>query len=221
VRESWDDDRRPHAGGVRQQAREGMRLLWRIPQLRWLSMASLFMSGVQLCLSSFAVTMLVQEAGYGLVAAGVMLSVAQGAGVIGRVAWGWVADRFGNCRTLLIVMSAVMVAGCIAMASIDPGWPRALTALLFLVFGASAIGWNGLFLAEVARLSPDGKVSIATSGAMVWNFAGILLGPALFALIYRMNGSYAETYGMLTLFAVAGLAFLLMTAASARRAVVN
>jgi sugar phosphate permease len=79
-----------------------MALLWRFPQLRWLSVASMFMSGVQLCLSSFAVTMLVQEAGYGLVAAGVMLSVAQGAGVAGRIAWGWIADRFGNCLARML-----------------------------------------------------------------------------------------------------------------------
>jgi nitrate/nitrite transporter NarK len=221
VRASWDDDRGQQAGGVRAQAYEGMRLLWRLPQLRWLSAASLFMSGVQLCLSSFAVTMLVQEAGYGLVAAGVMLSLAQGAGVSGRIAWGWIADRFGNCLSLLIVMSAVMVLCCGAMALVTPAWPQWLSALLFLVFGASAIGWNGLFLAEVARLSPQGKVSVATSGAMVWNFAGILIGPALFSLIYRLNGSYAKTYGLLTLFSVAGLVFLLMTAASARRAAVN
>lgn len=219
VRAAWDDDRKPNAGGVRQQAREGMRLLWRIPQLRWLSVASMFMSGVQLCLSSFAVTMLVQEAGYGLVAAGVMLSVAQGAGVTGRIAWGWIADRFGNCLGLLLRISAVMVVCCLVMAVVTPQWPRALMALLFLVFGASAIGWNGLFLAEVARLSPPGKVSIATSGAMVWNFAGILIGPALFALSYRFNGSYALTFGLLTLFAVGGFLFLLLTVTSARRAV--
>jgi MFS family permease len=172
-------------------------------------------------LSSFAVTLLVQEAGYGLVAAGVMLSVAQGAGVTGRIAWGWIADRFGICLKLLIAMSAVMIVCCLAMAFVTKAWPQSLTALLFLAFGASAIGWNGLFLAEVARLSPAGKVSIATSGAMVWNFAGILIGPALFALIYRVNGSYAYTYGLLSLFAVAGFAFLLMAAASARRAAVH
>ena len=218
VRAVWDDDRRPQSGGVRQQAREGMILLWRFPELRWLSVASMFMSGVQLCLGSFAVTMLVQEAGYGLVAAGVMLSVAQGAGVAGRIAWGWIADRFGNCLGLLIKMSAVMVVCCLMMALVTPQWPRSLTALLFLVFGASAIGWNGLFLAEVARLSPQGKVSVATSGAMVWNFAGILIGPALFALIYRINGSYTFTFGLLSLFAIGGFVFLLLTAASARRA---
>jgi hypothetical protein len=104
------------------------------------------------------------------------------------------------------------------MASVTPQWPAAVMAALFLVFGASAIGWNGLFLAEVARLSPPGKVSVATSGAMVWNFAGILIGPALFALIYRINGSYVYTFGLLSLFAMGGFLFLLLTAAGVRRA---
>ena len=217
VREVWDDDRKPQSGGVRQQAREGLVLLWRVAELRWLSVASMFMSGVQLCLSSFAVTMLVQEANYGLVAAGVMLSVAQGAGVTGRIVWGWIADRFGNCLGLLLKLSGVMVVCCVVMAFVTPQWPHALMAVLFLVFGASAIGWNGLFLAEVARLSPPGKVSVATSGAMVWNFAGILIGPAVFALIYRVNGSYALTFGLLSVFAVAGFVFLLLTTRSARR----
>ena len=218
VRASWDNDRTPQAGSARQQAREGMLLLWRYAELRWLSVASMFLSGVQLCVSSFAVTLLVQEAGYGLVAAGVMLSVAQGAGVAGRIAWGWLADRFGICRALLIRLSAVMVACCMLMAWMTPQWPQSLVALLFLAFGASAIGWNGLFLAEVARLSPPGKVSVATSGAMVWNFAGILIGPALFAVIYRYTGSYVHTFGLLSLFALGGLVFLLMAAAAARRA---
>lgn len=217
VRAAWDDDRKPQGVGVRRQAREGMVLLWRITELRWLSIASMFMSGVQLCLSSFAVTLLVQEAGYGLVAAGVMLSVSQGAGVVGRIVWGWIADRFGNCLKLLIALSAVMILCCVAMAFVNGQWPQALTAMLFLVFGASAVGWNGLYLAEVARLSPPGKVSVATSGSMVWCYAGILIGPALFALIYRINGSYALTFGLLTLFAIAGFLFLLLTAVSARR----
>ncbi len=217
LRAVWDDDRSPTAGGVRQQAREGLSLLWHQAELRWLSLASMFMSGVQLCLSSFAVTMLVQEAGYDLVAAGLMLSVAQAAGVTGRIVWGWIADRHGNCLVLLIRLSAVMMACCLVMALLTPQWPRGMTGALFLVFGASAIGWNGLFLAEVARLSPPGKVSVATSGAMAWNFAGILIGPALFAVIYRFNGSYASTFGWLTIFALGGFASLLLCAASARR----
>lgn len=218
VRTAWDDDRKPHTGSVRQQAREGMALVWQVAELRWLSLASLFMSGVQLCLSSFAVILLVQEAEYGLVAAGVMLSLSQGAGVVARIFWGWVADRFGNCLKILIGLSALMIFSCLIMAMVSALWPQALTALLFLVFGASAVGWNGLYLAEVARLSPPGKVSVATSGSMLWCYAGILIGPALFALIYRLNGSYRLTFALLTLFAICGFVFLLLTAASSRRA---
>lgn len=216
VRAAWDDDRQPQSG-VRGQALEGLRLLWRYPVLRALSAASLFLSGVQLCLSSFAVTLLVEQARYSLVAAGLMLSVAQGAGVAARILWGWMADRSGDCLGVLTRIGVVIVVCCVAMALMTPAWPQWVTALLFLVFGATAIGWNGLFLAEIAVRCPQGKVGVATAGAMVWNFAGILLGPALFALTVRLTGSYTRTFGWLTVFALAGLVLLMLAAAHARR----
>ncbi|MBM3343187.1 MAG: MFS transporter [Betaproteobacteria bacterium] len=208
VRALWDEDRGPQARGT-QRASEGLTLLWRYPVLRALSAASLFLSAVQLCLSSFAVTLLVQDAGYTLIAAGLMLSVAQGAGVAARIAWGWVADRSGDCLGVLAKIGAVIVVCCLAMSQMTGEWPRWVSALLFLVFGATAIGWNGLFLAEIAARCPQGKVSVATAGAMVWNFAGILLGPALFALGVRLSGSYTQMFAWLTLFALAGLALLM------------
>jgi hypothetical protein len=83
-----------------------------------------------------------------------------------------------------------------------------VTALLFAVFGATAIGWNGLYTAEVARRSPPGQVSLVTGGAMVWNFAGILTGPTAFTLVYRLTGSYAETFGAVIVIALLTLAAL-------------
>ena len=84
VRAAWDDDRKPDAT-VRAHPIAGLVALWRYPVLRWLAMASLTLSFVQLCLGTFLVTMLVDEADYSLVAAGVMLSVVQVSGVSGRV----------------------------------------------------------------------------------------------------------------------------------------
>jgi hypothetical protein len=72
-------------------------------------------------------------------------------------------------------------------------------------------------MAEVARHSPQGMVSVATAGALVWNYFGTLSGPALFATVYRWNGSYSFTYGLLTVVAAAGLGFLALYAASIRR----
>lgn len=216
VRAHWDDDRKS-SGALRANPAAGLRLIWRFPVLRWLSVASLFLTFVQLCLGTFLVTMLVTESGYSLVAAGVMLSLVQAAGVGGRVLWGWAADRSGNSVGLLQKLAVTTTACCVVTAFVSTAWPTSALALFLALFGLVAVGWNGLFLAEVAHHSPRGAVSIATSGAMVWNFGGILIGPALFATAYQHTGSYALTYGGMAIIAAAGAVFLGLAARAIRR----
>jgi len=206
-RSAWDDDRRPDLP-VQARLFDGLLLVWRMPALRWLGVASFCLAFIQLCVSTFTVVMLVGEGGYTLVQAGLMLSVAQIAGVLGRIAWGWVADRSGDCIAALQALTLVSVLCCAVLYFLTPGWPVWVTGLLYAVFGATAIGWNGLYTAEVARRSPPGQVSLVTGGAMVWNFAGILTGPTAFTLVYKAIGSYTATFGaviviaILTLFAL-------------------
>jgi MFS family permease len=207
VRASWDDDRNPQAA-ARQRRFEGLALTWRYPGLRRLAMASFFLSFVQLCLGAFAVTMLVNEAAYSLVAAGIMLSLVQASGVAGRVLWGWLGDLTRDGPAILVKVSIIMTVCCVLVAFITPATPPLFTALVFMIFGATAVGWNGVFMAEIARCSPRGLVSVATGGAMVWNFAGILIGPATFATVYGLIGSYAWTFGLLALIAATGCALL-------------
>lgn len=200
VRERWDDDRRADLP-VRARVFEGVQLVWRLPALRWLGVAAFGMAFVQLCVSTFTVIMLVDEAGYTLIEAGLMLSVAQIAGVAGRIVWGWLADRSGDSLRVLQGLASGMLLCCMVIVFLRPGWPVPLTALLFALLGATAIGWNGLYTAEVARRSPPGQVSVVTGGAMVWNFGGILVGPAAFTLIYEWFGSYARAYGTMAVVA--------------------
>lgn len=216
VRAHWDDDRKPTRAPWANPA-AGLRLIWRYPVLRWLSMASMCLTFVQLCLGTFLVTMLVTESGYSLVAAGVLLSLVQAAGVGGRVLWGWAADRTGDSVGLLQNLAIATGACCIVTAFVSAAWPTGILAVFLALFGLVAVGWNGLFLAEVAHNSPRGAVSIATSGAMVWNFGGILIGPALFAMTYGITGSYALTYGGTAIVAAAGAVLLGLSAAAARR----
>jgi MFS family permease len=211
VRSRWDDDRGELAGG-RMSPRAGIELTWRTPALRWLSLAALCLTFVQLSLATFAVTMLVAEAGYSLVAAGVMLSLVQIAGAAGRVAWGWIADRTGDTLRVLRALALATAVCCAITVALSPAWPTFLLALFFILFGAAAVGWNGLFLAEVARCSPRGMVSVATGAAMMWNFGGVLLGPAMFAAAYGVVGSYTSNFALLALVALAG--FVLFSRAS-------
>lgn len=200
-RAAWDDDRRPDRA-VQMRVFDGVLLVWRLPVLRWLGVSAFCLAFIQLCLSTFTVVMLVGEGGYTLVQAGLMLSVAQVAGVLGRIAWGWFADRSGDCMASLqyLTLASIVCSGIIMF--LTPGWPVLWTALLFAVFGATAIGWNGLYTAEVARRSPEGQVSLVTGGAMVWNFAGILSGPTAFTLAYKSIGSYTATFALVIVVAV-------------------
>jgi MFS family permease len=69
-----------------------------------------------------------------------------------------------------------------------------LVLALAIAFGASATGWNGVFLAEVARLAPPGMASAATGGALAVTFLGVVLGPALFGLLSSAFDSYRAGY---------------------------
>ena len=207
VREAWDDDRKPATAHGR-SIFAGMAVLWRVPTLRWLGIATFFYSFVQLSFASYLVIMLVDEVGYTLVAAGLLLSVMQGSGVIGRITWGWLTDRSGDGLATLLRLNVVMLACCVLTAFLSSRWPLFALVLLCVALGGAVVGWNGVFLAEIARRSPPGMVSVATGGAMVWNFGGILVGPATFATAYKWIGSYTATFGWLTLVAAMGLLFM-------------
>ena len=216
VRARWDDDRRRDVS-VRVNPITGLVALWRLPVMRWVAIASFALAFVQLCLATFLVTLLVEEAGYDLVTAGVMLSLVQVSGVGGRMLWGWIADRTGDSLLWLRRLATTTTLCCVIMAFLQPEWPLWLLAIFLMIFGAASVGWNGLVIAEVARLSPRGKVSVVMSAAMTWNFAGILVGPAMFATVFKLTASYTLTYGLLAMVALGGVVSLILSRTAARR----
>lgn len=207
VRARWDDDREPVVQGASNPL-SGLGLMWKTRALRWIAMEGFCFSFVQLCWTTFLVTLLVEEFGYSLLRAGVLLSLTQASGVLSRIAWGLVADRSGNARGVLVIMAAIMVASCVMLAAHGAPMSAALVAALAVSFGISSVGWNGIFLAEVAKLAPAGRVGAATGGVMTLTYGGILVGPAVFSTVYPLIGSYAGTFWLLAAVAGAGWVFL-------------
>jgi MFS family permease len=72
-----------------------------------------------------------------------------------------------------------------------------------VVYGATAVGWNGVFLAEVARLAPEGRVAIVTGGTQFFTFAGVLLGPPVFGAIVSASGHYGSGFIFLAILPLA------------------
>jgi MFS family permease len=156
-------------------------LVWRHRALRDLATASFVFHAMQVCLNTFLVAYLVGEHGFSLAAAGLALTVAQFGGLVGRLGfWLVVGPRLG-VMTLLVGIGFGMTAAALATGLAAGVLPLpALWALCFL-FGLTASGWNGVFLAEIARQAPPGEIARVTGGVMMMSYAGLILGPLAFS----------------------------------------
>jgi MFS family permease len=185
------------------------------PPVLELAIVSLIFSSAQLALVVYFVSYLNLELGYGLVAAGLIYSSAHAAGIAGRIAWGAVADRWLSPRGMLGLLGVMMALCGMGVASFSADWPLSAVILVSALFGASAVGWNGVYLAEVARLAPPGRVGAITGGTQFFTFIGALATPPLFGFMVGLAGNYGKAYLVFCLLpALAGLRLLL----SARRA---
>lgn len=203
MREALDADRDPARRLVISSLAGPLRYTLGDTMLRRLALCSFFFAALQLCLISFLVTHLTLNGGISLVEAGLMLTVAQAGGVFARVGWGVIADRWGRPMRLLSLLAIAMGAAAVATACFTAQWSTASIALVCAAFGATAIGWNGVYLAQVARLAPRGKVGDATGGSLVFTYAGVLFGPPTFTLLVGVGVSYAAAYVLLAVPAVA------------------
>lgn len=214
LRREFDADREPHRPLAMGHMLEPMRLVLAHAPLRMLAACSFVFSIAQLSLTTYLVTYLTDSLAYGLVAAGFLLAVSQVGAVAGRVVWGFVADRWFGARRMLALLGAVMAVSTIVTAVLPAQVPAVLVAIVLLVFGASAVGWNGVYLSEVARQAPEGKAGMATGGTLAFTFLGVVLGPPVFGGVSELFGSYRAGYALLALPLVACAAVLARRAPS-------
>jgi MFS family permease len=206
-RARWDGDRDPAAGLANPLA--GLRQVWRMPAIRALSLSGFAYAAVQLSLSTFCVTLLVAGLGWSLVEAGMVLSVVQVSGALGRLAWGALADRLDDGIATLMVVGGVSLAGTVGVAAMSPAWPVWAVVAVLAAFGAAAVGWNGVYLAEIARVAPPDQVGRVTGLSLFFTYGGVLVGPPTFAALQHLTGSWTATYGLTALPALLGLLLLL------------
>lgn len=188
----------------------GVRTVTRDARLRAMMVMGSSYALLQFCLLTFLVTMLVEEMGWSIVAAGGVATLTQAGGVAGRVAWSVLADRIGHARGILAAIGILSAACAIALAFAGPAWPTPALAVVLVLFGFSVVGWNGLWMAEIARTARPGEVGLATGGVLVFTYIGIVAGPAAFATAYKLIGSYGLTYAAFASFALLGAAALAM-----------
>jgi len=198
----------------RAQFAEPLVRVWRQIEMRNISFASFAYSGLQGSLASFMVVFLLHETALDLVAAAAVLACAQAAGAGGRIAWGFVADRSGRPDIVLAALGVAMAGFALAVALGAASMPHAVLVAAAILFGGTAMAWNGVFLGEVARLAAPGRTGEATGATGLFTFGGVAIVPGLFTTIVLLTESYVAAY-LVAATLPAGVGMALLRAARA------
>jgi MFS family permease len=190
------------------QLREALRLLVANREMKKLAVASVPFSALQIAGNTFLVTYAVQHLALDLIGAGLLLATSQAGGLGGRLGFGLVATRYFAAWTTVVALGFGMSIFAATMASMSAATPRPLLLVVAFLFGITASGWNGVFLAEVARLAPEGRVGEATGAVLMFGFAGLILGPLLMAGVATL-ASLSVAYALLGIATLLGTFVLL------------
>jgi MFS family permease len=180
----------------------------RMPRLRELSLAGIAFAAVQATLTSFLVVYLTDSLGWSLVASGLALATATCAAVVGRILWGIAADRLWEPNRILAAIGLLACVCGVALALADAAWPSWMLLPLAAAYGATAIGWNGVQLSELARRAPPGTAAAVTGASGFLTFGGVVAGPLVSSMLAGITGGYRA--GFLVSAAVSGVAGALL-----------
>jgi MFS family permease len=157
---------------------------------------------------AFLVTYLVARLGLTLPQAGFVFAAMQMTGIAGRLLLGWMADRMGSGILTLKMVAVASAVTSVALALTTPEWSLASLTVLAAVGGVTVSSWNGVQIAEVARLAPPGLIADTTAGSTILIFLGYVVGPAAFATLVALTGRFDLAFHAVAFVTLAALVAL-------------
>jgi len=220
TRRALDTDNAPGKAFSLRVIAARLQLVAKSPALSELAALGFAYAAVQVCLTSFLVVFLHDALRWSLVASGLALTAATAGGVVGRIVWGALVDHLLAPRRALCLIGLIAGLCGVTMAFATPAWPVWIILSVAALFGGTAIGWNGVQLSELARQAPPGSAGAVTGAAGFVTFAGVVVGPPLFAVLSALTDGYRTGFlflATLSLVAAAVLHFRTPVAAIAIR----
>ena len=144
---------------------------------------TLVAAGCGLAMSHGAVTqffvLYLHSLGAALTDAAALFALVQTCAMAGRIVFGGVADKMGSSRIVLLILAPLSAAasGLLAFYSVD--WSFTGQVVAAIIIGLTVGTWNGLYLAEIARLVTPAMVASATASSAVFTFVTYMITPPL------------------------------------------
>lgn len=119
-----------------------------------------------------------------------MLSVLQGAAFVSRILWGWVADRIGGLKTVLLGSACQAVAIGAFMTTQDE-------AGLFAIAAAYGLGFSGIipaYVIAIRELYPSREASWRVPTVLFVGMGGMAFGGWWAGALYDYFGFYGPAF---------------------------
>ena len=154
----------------------------------------LFTAGVTCCVAmampQVHIVAYCGDLGFGAARGAQMLSLMLGFGILSRLASGWICDRIGGLRTLLIGSGLQAVALVLFLPFDGLGALYAVSALFGLVQGGIVPSYTII----VRELFPPREAATRVGVVLMATLLGMALGGWMSGAIFDLTGSYAAAF---------------------------
>jgi MFS transporter, ACS family, hexuronate transporter len=180
----------------------GFREVLRERELWLISLYGIAMIAAQFTFSLYIVVFAHDRLGWSPVASGGLLAVGQGVAIGARILWGTASDRLfgGDRRVPLAIVAVIAGLGSIGLSFVDRDAPSWIVVAATAVLGASALGWQGIYVAAVSELAGHRAAGTALGVSLTIAQLGQLIAPPLFGLLADLTNSYQPSWIALGLF---------------------
>ena len=132
----------------------------------------------------------VTDLGYAAQRGAEMLSLMLGTGIVSRIGSGFISDRIGGLRTLLLG-SVLQALALVAFLGADT---LTLLFVVSAVFGLSQGGIVPSYTIIIRTYFPAHEAGRRVGWAMLFTFAGMALGGWMAGALYDLTGSYTASF---------------------------
>jgi MFS family permease len=192
---------------ARQHLLAALRSALREPATRRLALVSGAYGINQAAMTTYLVPSLVWLHGLSVAAAAGYLALATIAGAAARIIFGITTARFGRAALHLGLIGIASGLAWLLLLWPMPSPMRLMSGSLLL--GMTAMGWNGILLAQIALAAPPGKTTEAVATGTSFAYFGVLIAPLIYVqLDHALSSKAAAMAGLAALAILAGAALL-------------
>ncbi|APX97509.1 MFS transporter [Natronorubrum daqingense] len=181
------------------------------PEYALLTAAGFFLGAGLFTTTGYTILFVEEAIGASVVFAGITLAVAQGSGSVGRIAFGWLADKLAAplaVSTLRILL--FQAAGASVLFFLATQVQTNLTSLVYFVFlGFFVLGFTGIYYSCIGSMVDPDEIGSATAGGQLALNGGALLAPPVFGFLVDTSG-YDTAWAMLGVSTTVALALLVL-----------